>query len=251
MGALFYLFSPFGFLLQLIAIVHFVKRRPDTFWIFVILFGGWLGALVYIFLEVVPDMRVMGQQSGGMSRRGRIRELEHVVLDNPAPGNYEELGGLYLDSGRLREARACFDRAITARTDSPDPFYKRGICALELGDVQAAIADLERVVSADRKYDYHRALALLAHAYAQVGENEKARALFEESTRISILSETQYNYARFLASQGEYREAQEWAQKLLSKKRTLPGYLRRLERPWFRRAQALLNEVERKAVAST
>ena len=49
------LFYPYGFLLQAIAILHFVRRRPDTFWLWIILMGGGLGALVYIFIEVVPD----------------------------------------------------------------------------------------------------------------------------------------------------------------------------------------------------
>ena len=37
-----------GLILQAVAIVHFVQRRPDTFWLWIILMGGGLGALVYI-----------------------------------------------------------------------------------------------------------------------------------------------------------------------------------------------------------
>jgi hypothetical protein len=49
MGSLlFFVFSWWGFLLQGIAIVHFIRRRPDTYWLFIIFIGGWLGALVYI-----------------------------------------------------------------------------------------------------------------------------------------------------------------------------------------------------------
>ena len=35
-------------------------------------------------------------------------------------------------------------------------------------------------------------------------------------------------------------EAREWAKKILAKKPTMPGYLRRRERPWFRKASGLL-----------
>ncbi len=38
-----------------VAIVHFIRRRPDTYWIFIILFLGWIGAAVYIVAEVIPD----------------------------------------------------------------------------------------------------------------------------------------------------------------------------------------------------
>jgi hypothetical protein len=84
---------------------------------------------------------------------------------------------------------------------------------------------------------------LLAWAYAQTGQPEKADAMFREATRLSTLSETYYNYATFLRSQGRDAEAREWAQKILAKKPTMPGYLRRRERPWFRKASGLLSKL--------
>jgi len=240
MGLLFFVFSWWGILLQAFAIVHFVRRRPDTFWLFVILFGGWLGALIYIAVEAVPDAGLLKQSFKVFPRRKRIRELERAILDNPSAGNYEELADLYLEEGRFSRARQCYDQAISSRTDSPDPFYRRGIAEIELADFAAAVSDLERVVAGDPKYDFHRAAGLLAHAYAHTGHPEKAEALFREVTKISTASETYYNYASFLASQRRNAEAREWAQRILAKRATMPGYQRRRERPWFRRATALL-----------
>ena len=34
------LFYPWGIVLQALAIVHFVRRRPQTYWIFIILMFG-------------------------------------------------------------------------------------------------------------------------------------------------------------------------------------------------------------------
>ena len=112
-----------------------------------------------------------------------------------------------------------------------------------MGDFAAALPDLERVVAADPTYDFHRAAGLLAHAYANTGQPEKAEALFQQVTKISTSSETYYNYACFLASQQRNAEAREWARQILAKKPTMPGYLRRRERPWFRKANALLNRL--------
>jgi hypothetical protein len=102
------------------------------------------------------------------------------------------------------------------------------------------VPDLERVVQKDAGYDFQRARGLLAHAYANTGQVEKADQLFQQVTVTSTLSETYYNYANLLAAQGRKDEAQQWAKKILAKKPTMPGYLRRRERPWFRRASALL-----------
>jgi hypothetical protein len=227
------LFYPYGFILQAIAILHFVRRRPDAFWLWIIIIGGGLGALVYIVAEVIPDAGLLRGAVQVFPRRKRI-------IDNPSVGNYEELGDLYLDDRQFAKARACFDKVLARSTTAADPFYRRGLSALEMGDFQAAADDLAHVMAIDPKYDYHRAAALLAHAYAKLGRRDEADAGFAAVTEVSTLSETQYNYACFLADTGRPAEAREWAQRVLNKKLTMPHYLRRRERLWFRRAAALL-----------
>jgi hypothetical protein len=166
-----------------------------------------------------------------------------MVLDNPSAGNYEELADLYLEQKKFAKAKECYDHAISSRTDSPDPFYRRALCELELKDFPAAVADLERVVGKDRNYDYQRAAGLLAYAWACNNQETKAANMFEQVTQTSTLSETQFNYAQFLAAQGKAGEAKQWAQRVLGKKATMPRYLKRRERPWFRRASALLKRL--------
>jgi hypothetical protein len=235
-------FFSWGVILQAMAIVHFIRRRPDTYWIWIILMGGGLGALIYIFMEVIPDAGLLRGSLRGVTRRGRIRDLERIILDNPSVGNHEELADLYLEEGKFVRARELYDKVISPRTDSIDPFYRRGLAAMALNDYAAAVADLERVVAKDPKYDFHRAIALLAQAYGQVGQPDRAEALFNQATAISTASETYYNYALFLASQQRPAEAREWAQRILAKKPTMPRYLQRRERPWFRKAKALLKQ---------
>ena len=251
-----FIFTWWGLLLEALAIIHFIRRRPDTWWLFVIIFLGPLGALIYLLIEAAPDLSFLSRQSArGFSRRKRIRELESLVQVNTAVGNFEELGDLYMDEGRLPQARAAFDRAIqgtgAAHTASStpgelspatlDPFYKRGACAVLMGDAPAAIPDLERVVAHDPAYEFHRAQGLLAHAYAVTGENDKAEALFRAATQTSTMSETWLNFAEFLASEGRTAEARAWARKVLDKASGMPAYLRRRERPWFRQARKFLS----------
>jgi hypothetical protein len=243
MGFLSHLFYPWGFLLQGLAIVHFIRRRPDTYWLFIILFLGPVGAAVYIFVEVLPDAGLLRQSFKVFPRRKRIRELELAIRDNPSAGNWEELGDLYMDDSNLQSARAAYDKAIAARSTTPDTFYRRGVCAILLGDAAAALPDLEKVVAKDPNLDFRRAAGLLAHAYALTGQKEKAEAIFRDVTVTSTLSETYLNFADLLASQGRNAEARDWARKVLDKEPTMPGYLRRRERPWFRRARKTLRQL--------
>lgn len=239
------LFYPWGFVLQAAAILHFARRRPDTYWIWIILVGGALGALVYIVAEAVPDVELLRGPVNAFPRRRRIKELERIIVDNPAIGNQEELADLYLEDGQFARARELYDKVVSPRLDSLDPFYRRAIAELALNDAASAVTDLERVVAKDTKYDLHRALGLLAHAYARTGQGDRAEATFKQATQISTLSETYYNYAVFLVEQKRHSEAREWAQRILAKRATMPRYLRRRERPWFRKASAIIKQTGR------
>lgn len=237
------LFYPYGIILQAIAIAHFVRRRPDTYWLWIILIGGGLGAAAYILMEVVPDAGLLRSSFQVFPRRRHIRQLQAAILDNPSIGNYEELGDLYLEDQQYAKARECFDKVIASRTDSADPYYRRALAALALEDYPAAVADLEEVIRRDPRYDYQRAAGLLAFALSETGAADRALNIFADVTELSTLSETQYNYASVLAAQGRTAEAREWAERVLRKKATMPSYLKRRERQWFRKASALLKKL--------
>ncbi len=245
MGLFRFLFFPWGIVLQGLALLHFIRRRPDGYWLWIILFLGPLGACAYLLIEAAPDLVMVRNGFKAFPRRQRIRELSFIVSQNPAPGNYEELADLYFDDKKYSEARECYNHAITARSDTLDPFYRRGLCEYEMRDYPAAIPDMEFVVGRQFAYDFHRAAGLLAACYGHTGQTEKAAALFQRVLQVSSSTETQYNYAEFLSAQARNREAGELLDQILAKKAMMKRFQKRLERPWLRRAAAL-----RKRVAS-
>jgi hypothetical protein len=238
------LFYPWGFLVQALALVHFFRRRPEGYWLWIIFLGGSLGALVYLVVEALPDAGLLRGVYQGYGRRSRITTVETAILDNPSAANLEELGELYWDEKQFQKSREAFDRAVAARSDSPHSFYRRGLCLMELGQPAAAVPDFEHVVRSDPRWDSYRAELMLAQAYAATGREKDAAPLFADVVQHSTSPETLYTYAAFLKSQNRREEAREWAQQLLHKKRTLPRYWQRIERPWFRKGQALLKELQ-------
>ena len=231
-----------GIVLMALAVFHYVRRQPSIYWIYLILFLGPLGALIYLAIEGLPELFDPGAFRS-LDRGRRIREVELNIRENPSAGNYEELGLLRLDKGDWAGARACFDRALAQRTDSPDPFYRRGLAEVALGDFAAARADLERVVTTDAGYDFQRAAGLLAYADWKTGDIERAQRLFEQVLRTSTLTETQLHYAEFLAENGQRAEARKQAIRIRDKRAGMPGFQRRRERKLFRRNSALLRRL--------
>src|ERR1700675_78076 len=84
MGGLSFLVYPWGLIVQGIALWHFVKRRPENYWFYIIIFGGVLGAGVYVAVEMIPDLGLLGGVFQGFGRRSRISALETQILDNPS-----------------------------------------------------------------------------------------------------------------------------------------------------------------------
>jgi hypothetical protein len=68
----------FGFIFVAIAIVHFIRRRPDNYWLWIIIMGGGVGALIYIVVEV-PDLDCCGSRCRYFARK-RIRQRVMVLI---------------------------------------------------------------------------------------------------------------------------------------------------------------------------
>src|SRR5258708_1794891 len=169
----------YGFLFQVAAVIHWSRKRPEAFWLWIIIIGGIIGALAYFLINGLPDFRDLQRTLRGPARRKRIHVLRALVIQNPSAGNYEEFGELLLEDKRYREAWDAFDQALSVRTDSIDPFYRRGIAEFELRDDEAAVADLRRVTAVDWKYDFSRASCLLGQSLARLNRTEEAMAVFD------------------------------------------------------------------------
>ena len=121
-------FFQWGILLQVLAILHFIRRRPETFWLWVVIFFGPPGALIYILMEVVPDLGLVRQSFEGFGRRKRHQVPRSAgARKTPQPATMKSWATSISMSRKFARARECYDKAITPRTTDLDPFYRRGV----------------------------------------------------------------------------------------------------------------------------
>lgn len=246
MGFLSHLFYPWGFVVQIVALVHFFwRRRANFIWFWIIFFGGFVGAAAYFIVEVVSEADLLRTALNRRARKARISAVEAQILDNPSVANLEELGELYWDEKDFTKARDAFDRAVRTRSDSSRTFYRRGQCALELGDAAAAVPDLEVAFRTEPKLDLCRGGMFLARAYVATGRDAEAAKAFSAAMQHTSTPEMLFCYADFLKSQNHKEEAREWLNHLEEKRRTAPRYVQRTERPWFNKGKALLRELSK------
>src|SRR3984893_5912030 len=114
MGGLSFLVYPWGFIVQGIALWHFVRRRPENYWLYIIIFGGVLGAGTFLVVEMIPDLGLLRGGFLRFGRRSRIQSLETQILDNPSAGNLEEVAELYFEHKNYGKEGEGLNRAIAA-----------------------------------------------------------------------------------------------------------------------------------------
>jgi len=68
-------------------------------------------------------------------------------LDPKFYGAFYMIGRVHLDQSRYTEARAAFDKAAALDPAQPDPILYRGATARRLGDVDGAMADVQRAIA--------------------------------------------------------------------------------------------------------
>ncbi len=208
-GSLFY---PWGLLVQAAAIIHFIRRRPDTYWIFIIIFLGALGALIYLCVEALPDLGLLRHHSRG-SRAASASPNADRDSRQSLRGNFEELGDLYMDEGKLQMARTAFIKAIAARSNTLDCFYRRGVCAYILGDAEAALPDLEMAVQKDPGHDFYRAAACWPTPMRRPARRKRLKPCSARHRTLDPVGDL-FELRGILAAEGRNAEARQWAQKV-------------------------------------
>ena len=107
-----------------------------------------------------------------------------------------------MDDGKLATARAAFDKAIAARAERPIRTTAAASARCNWAMPRQPCPTLSAWSRRNQTTTFRRAGGMLAHAYAQTGQKEKAEALFRQVTITSTLSETYLNFADLLASEG-------------------------------------------------
>lgn len=224
-------------------VVHWVRTRPEPYWLWIILLLGPLGSLAYFFVEVLPGVRWKLPAIERLERRRRKDRLERVVADSPTQEASAQLARIYAAEGDQVRAIELYGDAIRRDPRDPDALFGRGQALLASGRASEAVKDLATVVELEPTHAFHGAALALAEAYEAEGREDKAEQTYRSILGRTTVSAAYYGYARLLARRGEKVEAREQLECVLAKQAGLPRYLRRQERPWVRKAKALLKEL--------
>lgn len=238
-----WLFSSYGFtvVLQVLALVHYFRNRPEWYWFFVIVFVfPPIGPIVYLFVEVLPGWNWRLPVIDAFERKKRRQWLEKMVVDAPTQETMARLATMVAKEGDHERAVQLFTDALDREPDELEARFGRGASLAALGRPKEAVEDLRRVVEQDPSFKFYRAALELAAVYETLGEDEQAAKTYQAILDRTTVSGAYYGLGALQAKHGNQDEAKRLLQEILAKQPGLPRYLRRQERPWVRKAKAML-----------
>jgi tetratricopeptide (TPR) repeat protein len=195
---------------------------------------------VYFFVEVLPGWNWKLPAIERFERRRRRQWLEKMASESPSTETMTELAKLCALERDDQRAVELFSAALERDPDDTESLYGRGAAQQRLGRHQEALDDLAKVYEQDPAHSFHQAALRLAEAHEQLGRDDAAEAVYRSILSRTTVSGAYYGLGALLAKQGNSDEARALMQEILSKQTGLPRYLRRQERPWVRKAKALL-----------
>lgn len=227
---------------------HIVRTGRDTFWIWIVLMAPGLGSIVYIALNIVPDI-FGGKTARNLAKATRetldpnreYREAKQACEETPTVRNQSRLAAAAMAMGHYGEAEGLY-RVAAHGVHADDPVLLLGLAnaLLELNRAQEALEVLERLGRDEAHGRTPSAALALGRAYEALGRLPEADDAYQWAAERMPGFEALGRYAAFKARHGRTEEARAMIADLDKRMAKLRGQFRKEAQAWRDHAAAVL-----------
>lgn len=237
---LFYIIWALPYILQLLLIIHIIKNGKPFLWLWLVVFLPYIGGLVYILMEIVPELLA----SGSVEKVGRavanavnpgrsLAELESLVKRQDTIANRTRLADCYVSLERYEEAISLYDSCLTGPYSDDAELLVKKINALFLWGKR----DMAKSLMDEFKKKHKLENASLVLLDLQIsGDWEKLMDIFTNTSNFRV----GYVCAEHFAKSGDSASAQKVID-IMEENLRLYKYLKRTENfDWYKKTKKLL-----------
>jgi len=227
--------------LDAMCIVHVIRTNRPYYWYFVIMGLPTIGAAIYFFSEMLPDIRHSRAARQAAQDIGRvvdpdreIREATAALQLTDTAENRKRLAEALMVKQRYDEAATLYAAALEG-VHADDPALMLGLARARFGQkdyagVCGTLDDLRAALP-----DFESADAHLLYARAREGRGDSDGALVEYEALAGYYpgEEARCRYALLLQRLGEVEEARAMFRRVVDSVESAPKTYFRAQRDWY------------------
>ena len=230
--------------LQIGCAVHVVRTGRQYYWIWIILATSFLGVVIYLIAEVLPDLR--NDPRSRKAARSVLhtfdpeRQRRHIRQKLEMADTVDNRRALAEECMRLGDyANAVvLYQSILKGVFATDAGFLLGLAQAQANscDFSGARATLDTLFAANPKVRSSDADLLRARVLEAQGDHDAALEQYETLARSYPGEEARYRYGALLKSNGRFSDARGVFRDMLARAKHAPRYYRKKEKNWLDQA---------------
>jgi hypothetical protein len=232
--------------LQVICVLHCLKKGNQNKWIWIIVFLPAIGSLIYFFSEIVTG-RQINQVSSGLGSvlnpSGSVRKLEEQLRFTDTFHNRIALADAYLANGRTEDAIALYEQSLTGVFTENEHVLKQLIIAYSNVKRYKDIIPMAQKIYRSPQFARSRAHMLYAIALEHTGNSQAAEKEFQSMNGRFSNFEPRYQFGLFLLRARRDEEAKQVFNDMLNEAGHLSSRERRYNQAWLSQAKEELKRM--------
>ncbi len=242
-------------LIQLACIIHAIRSGRQNYWIMVILFLPFLGALAYLVLEVLPEFQsnrhvrtARAKAVAAIDPNREVRAARDALDLADTIANRIRLADAFAATGKHDEAVLLY-REATDREPAPDArtHAKLARSLFETGQHTQALTLLDAMVTPTTQSERDRLTLLRARILAELDRKDEARALYADIVTRLPGEEARCRYAALLLDQGYEPRARAILEEVEARMKRLDRQQRAADADRYNWAMDQLNDLRRRS----
>ena len=227
--------------LQIGCIVHVIRTRRQTFWIFLLIAGSYIAIAAYLLAEVLPEMRhsrtanrVLREAHDRIDPERRKRNATRQLDVADTIENRRQLAEESLRSGDYQQAAELYRSGLKGLYKT-DPDLMLGLARAQFALDQPAEAKqtLDELIAANPNFRSSEGHLLYARCVEASGDTAAAAHEYEALIPGFSGEEARVRYGLMLKRDGQIAKASEIFAESLKRARLAPNYYRREQREWI------------------
>lgn len=236
--------------LDAMCIIHALRTRAPYYWFMIILGLPTIGAAIYFFSEILPDIMHSRAARDAASDLGRVIDPAKQIRDATAAlrltdtaENRKRLAEALCADKRYDEARTLYETALEG-AHADDPALLMGLARAQFGlnDYQGVCETLDRLRETSPDFESAEGHMIYARSREGMGELDQAAVEFESLSGYYPGEEARCRYGLLLQRLGKVDEARALFEAVVTSIETAPKTYFRAQRDWYQVAKSNLPE---------